>query len=77
MGFKVLSKYALFGILMDSSVLRIASKSHHKRTSEKQACVARRQPSELLESVFVQIILSLLASVKSIFSVNKHFGSKP
>ena len=45
--------------------------------SEKQACIARSQPSELFDNVFVQAVLSLLASVKPIFSVNKHFGSKP
>ena len=45
--------------------------------SEKQACIARRQPSELFDNVFVQAFLSLLASFKPIFSVNKHFGSKP
>ena len=44
--------------------------------SEKQACIARHKPSELFENVFVQAVLSLLASVKLIFSVNKHFGSK-
>ena len=45
--------------------------------SEKQAWIARHQPSELFDNVFVQAFLSLLASVKPIFSVSKHFGSKP
>ena len=40
--------------------------------SEKQACIARRQLSELFDNVFVQAFLSLLASVKPIFSVKKH-----
>ena len=44
--------------------------------NEKQASMARRQPSELFDNVFVQAVLSLLASVKPTLSVNKHFSSK-
>ena len=70
----MLSKYVLSGILMDSFVLQY----HIKFTSpedtrdggmccifsEKQTCIARRQPSELFENVFLQVVLSLLTSVK-------------
>ena len=31
----------------------------------------------MFDNVFVQAFLSLLASFKPIFSVKKHFGSKP
>ena len=37
--------------------------------SEKQACIRR----ELFENAFVQVVLSLSPSVKSIFSVNKQY----
>ena len=45
--------------------------------SERQACIAKHQPSELFKNVFVQAVLSQLASVKSIFNANKNFGMKP
>ena len=43
----------------------------------KLAYVARRQLSELFENMLVQAVLSLLASVKPIFRINKHYGLKP
>ena len=54
---------------MDSSV---SHKNHITRgpdcgmCSEKQACIARCQPSELLENLFVQAVLSLLGHTKLI-----------
>ena len=39
--------------------------------------IARHQPSELFENLFVQVILSSLANVKLNFNVKKHFSSKP
>ena len=45
--------------------------------SEKQACITRRQALELFENMFVQVVLSLLANVKPIFSIKKHFSMKP
>ena len=65
---------------MDSSILqypvKIPDNGMHCTFSEKQACITRYQPSELFENVFVQVVLSLIASVKLIFSINKHFSTK-
>ena len=73
--------------LTSSSVLQyrvVSSKNHVTRGldcemccnfSEKQACITRRQPSELLENVFVQVMLSPIANDKPIFILNKHIAS--
>ena len=39
--------------------------------SEKQVSVARFQPLELFSNVFIQVFLSLLATVVLVFGVNK------
>ena len=61
----MLSKYVL---LMDFSILRyrIKATSSGEQTVyfvETQACLTRYQPSELFKIVFIQVVLSLLASV--------------
>ena len=69
------SKYVLFGILMDSSVLW-----YHVRTMPQEDQTVEctefsvKNKLALQENVFVQVVLSLLVCVKPIF---KHFSSKP
>ena len=73
-----------FGILMDSFILwyRVKTTSREDQTvkcaefSVKNK-LAQDASYQLFENMFVQVVLSLLASVKPIFSVNKHFVPLP
>ena len=89
-GFKMLSKYVKICTFWHFNGLFWFAVTHKNHVtsgpdcgmccifSEKQVCIARCQPSELFDNVYVQAaVLSLLASVKPVFSVNKHFGLKP
>ena len=83
---KMLSKYMHFWHFNGFFRFAVKRKNHVTRGldcgmccifSERQACIARHQPSELFKNVLVQAVLSLLANVKPIFNVNKNFGTKP